>query len=158
MTSAAVLTVSDRGAAGTRPDTAGPLAVTALRDAGFDCADPVIIPDGADAVEQALRELLARGVRLIVTTGGTGISPRDETPEGTARVLERQLPGIPEELRRQGATKFPAALLSRGLAGTAYGALIVNLPGSPGGVADGMPVILSVAEHVIAQLDGEDHR
>lgn len=158
MTSAAVLTVSDRGAAGTRPDTAGPLAVTALREAGFDCADPVIIPDGADAVEQALRGLLARGLRLIVTTGGTGIAARDETPEGTARVLERQLPGIPEELRRQGAARFPAALLSRGLAGTAHGALIVNLPGSPGGVADGMPVILSVAEHVIAQLDGEDHR
>ncbi|MFJ2504450.1 molybdenum cofactor biosynthesis protein B [Microbacterium sp. NPDC087592] len=158
MTSAAVLTVSDRGAAGTRADTAGPLAVAALRDAGFDCADPVIIPDGADAVEQALRGLLARGLRLIVTTGGTGIAARDETPEGTARVLERQLPGIPEELRRQGAARFPAAMLSRGLAGTAQGTLIVNLPGSPGGVADGMPIILSVAEHVIAQLDGEDHR
>ncbi|WP_417507426.1 MogA/MoaB family molybdenum cofactor biosynthesis protein [Microbacterium sp.] len=158
MTSAAVLTVSDRGAAGTRADMAGPLAVAALREAGFDCADPVIIPDGADAVEQALRGLLARGLRLIVTTGGTGIAARDETPEGTARVLERQLPGIPEELRRQGAARFPAAMLSRGLAGTAQGALIVNLPGSPGGVADGMPVILSVAPHVIAQLDGEDHR
>lgn len=158
MTSAAVLTVSDRGAAGTRADTAGPLAVAALRGAGFDCADPIVVPDGADAVEQALRELLARRLRLIVTTGGTGISARDETPEGTARVLERQLPGIPEELRRQGAAKFPSAMLSRGLAGTAHGALIVNLPGSPGGVADGMPVILSVAEHVIAQLDGEDHR
>jgi len=157
MTSAAVLTVSDRGAAGTRADTAGPIAVTSLREAGFTCDDPVVIPDGADAVEQALRELLSAGTRLIVTTGGTGVAARDATPEGTARVLERELPGIAEELRRRSVTALPAAMLSRGRAGIARGALIVNLPGSPGGVTDGMPVVVSVAAHVIAQLDGEDH-
>lgn len=157
MTSAAVLTVSDRASAGERADTAGPIAVAALRAAGFDCADPMIVADGARSVEHALRTLLATGARLIVTTGGTGIAARDSTPEGTAPVLERTLPGISEELRRVGAATLPAALLSRGLAGVAGNALIVNLPGSRGGVSDGMPVILSVAAHVIAQLDGEDH-
>lgn len=157
MISAAVLTVSDRSSAGTRPDTAGPIAVAALRDAGYACDDAVVVPDGADAVEQGLRDLLDRGARVIVTTGGTGISPRDATPEGTARIIERELPGIAEELRRRGAATFPTAMLSRGLAGTTGGALIVNLPGSPGGVTDGMPVILSVAAHVLAQLEGKDH-
>ncbi|MGW9269011.1 molybdopterin-binding protein [Microbacterium sp. NPDC055599] len=157
MITAAVLTVSDRSAAGTRIDEAGPLAVTALRDAGYRCDKPTVVPDGAESVEQALRALLTRGARLIVTTGGTGVAPRDATPEGTARVLNVELPGIAEELRRRGAAALPTALLGRGLAGIAGGALIVNLPGSPGGVRDGMPVILSVAAHVIAQLDGEDH-
>ncbi|MDR2998286.1 MAG: MogA/MoaB family molybdenum cofactor biosynthesis protein [Microbacterium sp.] len=157
MFQAAVITVSDRSAAGLRPDGSGPVAVEALRAAGFACDDALIVPDGADAVEAALRAAIADGARLIVTSGGTGVAPRDATPEGTVRVLERELPGIPEELRRVGAAQKPVALLTRGLAGVAGGALIVNLPGSPGGVRDGMPVILSVASHVIAQLDGSDH-
>ncbi|MFE6997149.1 molybdenum cofactor biosynthesis protein B [Microbacterium sp. NPDC057659] len=157
MLQAAVITVSDRSAAGLRPDGSGPVAVEALRAAGFACDDARIVPDGADAVETALRAVIADGARLIVTSGGTGVAPRDATPEGTVRVLERELPGIPEELRRVGAAQKPVALLTRGLAGVADGALIVNLPGSPGGVRDGMPVILSVAAHVIAQLDGSDH-
>ena len=158
MLSAAVLTVSDRSAAGVREDAAGPVAVTALREAGFDCEDAVVTADGADAVERALRRMLDAGIRLIVTSGGTGVAPRDETPEGTARVLERQLPGIAEELRRTGAAVKPAAMLSRGLAGVAGRSLIVNLPGSPKAVAEGMPVVLSIARHVLEQLDGEDHR
>ena len=154
---AVVITVSDRSAAGTREDTSGPVAVTALRAAGWECADAVIVPDGADSVERALRDAVDAGAQLVVTTGGTGISPRDETPEGTARVIERELPGIAEELRRRGAAVKPAGMLSRGLAGIGGGALIVNLPGSPGAVSDGIPVILSIASHVLDQLGGGDH-
>lgn len=157
MIPAAVLTVSDRSAAGVRADSAGPVAVRALRDAGFACADATVIPDGADAVEHALRELLDAGIRLIITSGGTGVGPRDETPEGTTRVIERHLPGIAEELRRAGLAATPASMLTRGLAGVVGDALIVNLPGSPKAVAEGMPVVLSVAGHVLSQLHGEDH-
>ncbi|MDQ7879666.1 MogA/MoaB family molybdenum cofactor biosynthesis protein [Microbacterium sp. QXD-8] len=159
MTRAAVITVSDRSAEGTRPDTSGPIAVAALREAGFDCADAVVVPDGADSVERALTAEVVAGVKLIVTTGGTGVSPRDQTPEGTARVVTRQVPGIAEELRRRGAADKPAGMLTRGIAGVVdpHAALVVNLPGSPGGVADGMPVVLSVARHVLDQLGGGDH-
>lgn len=154
---AVVITVSDRSAAGERSDTGGPIAVAALRTAGYACDDAVIVPDGADAVSHALRDAVARGAHLVVTTGGTGIGPRDRTPEGTARVLEREVPGIAEELRRRGATEKAAALLSRGLAGVASGALIVNLPGSPRAVASGMPLIVEIAGHAAGQLAGEDH-
>lgn len=154
---AAVITVSDRSARGERDDLSGPEAVTALRVAGFDCADAVVVPDGAENVERALIAMIAAGARVIVTTGGTGVGPRDETPEGTRPVLEREIPGIVEELRRLGAAEKAAGMLSRGLAGIARGALIVNLPGSPAAVRTGMPVVLSVARHVIAQLAGSDH-
>lgn len=157
MPRAVVLTVSDRSAAGLRPDTSGPVAVEALRAAGWDCDDATVVPDGADSVEGALRAALASGAVLIVTTGGTGVGPRDATPEGTARVIEREVPGIAEELRRLGASVKPAGMLSRGLAGVTDRALIVNLPGSPGAVASGVPVILSVATHVVDQLSGGDH-
>jgi molybdenum cofactor synthesis domain-containing protein len=154
---AAVITVSDRSAAGSRVDAGGPLAVSALREAGFECDDATVVPDGAESVESALRSALASGARLIVTTGGTGVGPRDRTPEGTRPVLDREVPGIAEELRRRGAEVLPAGMLTRGLAGMAGTALIINLPGSPGGVRDGMPVFRSVAAHVLAQADGGDH-
>ena len=155
---AVVITVSDRAAAGTRADASGPVAVDALRQAGFTCDDAVVVPDGADSVETALRDALAARPLLVLTSGGTGIAPSDQTPEGTARVLERPVPGIAEELRRIGAAAAPGGLLSRGLAGIAGGALIVNLPGSPGGVADGVAVVLRVADHLASQLGGGDHR
>ncbi|HKP07461.1 MAG TPA: MogA/MoaB family molybdenum cofactor biosynthesis protein [Microbacterium sp.] len=159
MTRAAVVTVSDRSSAGSRTDASGPIAVAALREAGFDCADAVVVPDGADSVERALTAEVVAGVKLIITTGGTGVSPRDQTPEGTARVVTRQIPGIAEELRRRGAAEKPAGMLTRGLAGVVdpHGVLVVNLPGSPGGVASGMPVVVSVARHVLDQLGGSDH-
>jgi molybdenum cofactor synthesis domain-containing protein len=155
---AAVITVSDRSARGERADASGPIAVEALRGAGFDIDDAMIVPDGADEVERILRDTLQRGIRLIVTTGGTGIGPRDRTPEGTARVLDRELPGIAEELRRRGAVEKPAAVLSRGLAGVAGDALIVNLPGSTAAVRDGIRLLLEIAHHALGQLEGEDHR
>lgn len=155
---AAVITVSDRSARGERADASGPIAVVALRDAGFDCDDAAIIPDGADSVEATLRETLQRGTRIIITTGGTGISPRDRTPEGTARVLDRELPGIAEELRRRATAEKPGGMLSRGLAGIAGTAIIVNLPGSTAAVTDGMRLVLEVAHHALGQLEGEDHR
>lgn len=154
---AVVITVSDRSAAGERADAAGPVAVAALRQAGWDCADARVVADGADTVEAALRSAVGEGARLVVTTGGTGVAARDETPEGTDRVIERALPGIPEELRRRSTAEKPAGMLSRGRAGVAGRALIVNLPGSPAAVASGMPVILAVAGHVVHQLDGGDH-
>ncbi|WP_127820015.1 MogA/MoaB family molybdenum cofactor biosynthesis protein [Microbacterium sp. CPCC 204701] len=159
MIRAAVITVSDRSAAGEREDASGPIAVAALREAGFDCSDAVAVPDGADSVERALTVEVVAGAKLIITSGGTGVGPRDQTPEGTARVMTRAVPGIAEELRRRGAAEKPAGMLTRGLAGVVdpHGTLVVNLPGSPSGVASGMPIVLSVARHVIDQLGGGDH-
>lgn len=156
---AAVITVSNRSAAGVRDDTSGPVAVAALRESGFTCDDAVVVPDGADSVERALSAFIEAGVQLIVTTGGTGVSPLDATPEGTARVITREVPGVGEELRRRGAAEKPVGMLSRGLAGVVdpHGAFVVNLPGSPAGVASGMPVVVSIARHVIDQLSGKDH-
>ncbi|WP_137843184.1 molybdenum cofactor synthesis domain-containing protein [Microbacterium sp. 2FI] len=159
MIRAAVITVSDRSAAGERVDSSGPIAVAALREAGFDCAEAVVVADGADSVERALQAEIVAGVKLVVTTGGTGVGPRDETPEGTARVITREIPGIAEALRRRGVSEKPAGMLTRGIAGVVdpHGALVVNLPGSTAGVSSGMPVLLSVARHVIDQLGGGDH-
>lgn len=156
---AAVITVSDRSASGERPDGSGPIAVEALREAGFSCDDAAVVADGADSVEAGLRAAIAAGARLIVTTGGTGVGPRDLTPEGTSRVVTRSLPGIAEELRRRSVVEKPAGMLSRGVAGVVDGpgALIVNLPGSPRAVASGIPVILSIAGHVLDQVRGSDH-
>lgn len=157
MRRATVITVSDRSAAGLREDASGPVGVGLLRDAGWTCADAIVVPDGADEVERALRAAVAAGTDLVVTTGGTGVSPRDQTPEGTARVIERELPGLAEELRRRGALEKPAGMLTRGLAGVVGTALVVNLPGKPAAVASGIPVVVSVAAHVIDQLSGGDH-
>ncbi len=156
-TTAAVLTVSDRSARGEREDTAGPVAVEALRQAGYACDDATIVSDGADVVATALRAAVAAGARLIVTTGGTGVGPRDRTPEGTAAVIDREVVGIAEELRRRGAAQTPTAVLSRGIAGVVGTALVVNLPGSPRAVGSAMPLIVEVAGHVLSQLEGGDH-
>lgn len=157
--SACVITVSDRSAAGTREDRGGPIAVGLLREAGWHCPDAEVIPDGADSVADAVRRAVARGVQLIVTTGGTGVGPRDQTPEGTRKVVTRDVPGIAEELRRSGLADTPLSVLSRGVAGIIdpHGALVVNLPGSPRAVASGLPFVIGVAGHVVDQVNGGDH-
>lgn len=154
-----VITVSDRSARGERPDASGPRAVDLLGRAGYD-ADSIIVPDGAESVQQALIAAVESGARLVITTGGTGIGPRDLTPEGTRPLISRELPGIAELLRREGASHNPMAVVSRGLAGVTdekSRAFIVNLPGSVAAVEEGLSVLLPVTRHILDQLHGGDH-
>lgn len=151
-----VVTVSDRSAAGLRPDASGPLAVSLLTEAGFETSASVVA-DGAEPVADALRAALAAGARLVVTSGGTGVGPRDRTPEGTRAVLDREVPGIAELLRLRGLESSPHAALSRGLAGIAGDALVVNLPGSPRAVTESLGVLLPLVSHVLEQVAGGDH-
>lgn len=157
MTRALALTVSNRAAARVYPDRSGPVLASLLREAGCDVDGPVVVADG-DPVERALREAVAAGYDVVVSTGGTGLTPRDLTPEMTRRVLDREVPGIAEAIRAAGiAAGVPAAMLSRGVAGVAGATLIVNLPGSTGGVRDGMAVLGGVLAHAVEQVHGGDH-
>ena len=157
MIRALAVTVSNRAAAGVYEDRSGPVLASLLGAAGCAVDGPVVVADGAP-VEAALRDAVGAGYDLVVTTGGTGLTPLDLTPEMTRRVLEREIPGIAEALRATGtAAGVPAAILSRGVAGVAGRTLIVNLPGSTGGVRDGMAVLASVLEHAVSQIHGGDH-
>lgn len=155
-TPAVVVTVSDRCASGAAQDRSGPAAAALLEGAGY-AVTVRVIPDGVDEVRRALRTAIAEGARLVVTTGGTGIGPRDLTPEATLDVVDRVLPGIPEAIRAAGAAVLPTAVLSRGVAGTIGRTLVVNAPGSPGGVTDALAVVIPLVPHVLSQLDGGDH-
>jgi molybdenum cofactor biosynthesis protein B len=154
---AAVITVSDRSHGGLRHDTSGPLLAELLEGLGFAVADGAVVPDDADQIEAALRSAVEDRVDLVVTTGGTGLSPRDVTPEATLRVLDRHAPGIAESLRQFRRDEVPTTILSRAVAGTVASTLIVNLPGSSGGVRDGVSVLAPVIGHAVAQLRGGDH-
>jgi molybdenum cofactor synthesis domain-containing protein len=154
---ARVVTASNRAAAGVYADQGGPLIAGWLRERGFDCPDPAVVPDGGP-VGEALRAAVADQVDVVITTGGTGISPTDATPEVTRGVLDYEVPGLADAIRAAGAPKVPTAVLSRGLAGVAGRTLVVNLPGSTGGVRDGLTVLSGVLEHAVDQLRGGDHR
>jgi molybdenum cofactor synthesis domain-containing protein len=153
---ALVVTVSSRAAAGVYEDRGGPILVGGLRDLGFDVDGPQVVPDG-DPVEQALRDAVTASYDVVLTTGGTGLTPRDLTPEITARLLDREVPGIAEAIRLRSMDKVPASVLSRGVAGLSGETLIVNLPGSTGGCRDGMAVLAPVLRHAVEQVKGGDH-
>jgi len=157
MMRALAVTVSNRAAAGVYEDKSGPVLVELLLAAGCEVDGPVVIPDGA-TVEVALRDAVRAGYDVVVTTGGTGLTPGDLTPEMTRLVLDREIPGISEAIRAFGvASGVPTALLSRGVAGLASSTLIVNLPGSTGGVRDGMAVLSDLLGHAVDQARGGDH-
>ena len=153
---ARVVTASNRAAAGVYADRGGPVIVEWLRSKGFETPDPAVVPDG-DPVAEALRAAVADGADVIVTTGGTGISPPDATPEATRGVLAYEVPGLADAIRRSGVEKVPTAILSRGLAGVTGRTLVVNLPGSTGGVRDGIAVLDDVIDHAVDQIRGGDH-
>lgn len=158
---ARIITVSDRCAAGERSDTSGPLARELLTSMGVRVDRVDVVPDGVESVREAIAAAVADGRRLVFTTGGTGVSPTDWTPEATAGLLAAELPGLAEQIRQRGLGLAPMAMLSRGLVGVSGrepgSSLIVNAAGSPGGVRDAIAVLGSVLEHVIGQLDGQDH-
>ena len=154
---AVVVVASNRAAAGVYEDTTGPLIVEALADAGFAVEQPVVVPDG-DAVGEAIRAAVEGGARAVLTTGGTGLTPTDLTPEVTRPLLDKEVPGVAEAIRAYGlAQGVPTAALSRGLAGISGSALVVNLPGSRGGVKDGLAVVVPLLRHAIEQIAGSDH-
>jgi len=154
--SARVIIASSRASAGGYEDRCGPLIVEWLAQHGFSTGQPALVADG-DPVGRSLRDALAEGVDVVFTSGGTGISPSDDTPAQTKAVLDYEVPGLADVIRRSGLPKVPTSVLSRGVCGVAGRTLVINLPGSPGGVSDGLGVIAEVLDHALDQIAGKDH-
>jgi molybdenum cofactor synthesis domain-containing protein len=155
---AAVITCSNRSAAGERADESGELLASLLAQAGYLVSPRVVVPDEIGAIRAAVRAAVDAGAQVVVTTGGTGLAPTDVTPEAVRPLLDREVPGIAEALRLAARDRVPTAVLSRGVAGTIGRTLVVTLPGSPGGVRDGMAVLTPLLGHIVDQLCGSDHR
>ncbi len=158
MLRAAIITASNRASQGIYEDLSGDVLAEGLKKLGFAIASKVIVPDSVSHIGAEISKAIEAKIDLIVTTGGTGISPTDVTPEATAPLIQKMIPGFNEAFRAYSREKVPTTDLSRGLAGTADTSLIINLPGSPGGVRDGLVIIERVAVHAIGQLAGEDHK
>jgi len=156
--SAAVITCSNRSAAGERADDSGDLLASLLPQAGCEVTSRVVVPDDVEAIRAAVRSAVDDGARVVITTGGTGLAPTDVTPEAVRALLDRGVPGVAEALRLAARDRVPTSVLSRGVAGTVGEAFVVTLPGSPGGVRDGMAVLTPLLGHVVDQLAGGDHR
>ena len=154
---AVVVTASNRASAGVYPDRSGQALAEGLQALGFAVDGPHVCRDEVAGLSEVLREAVASGADVVLTTGGTGLSPTDVTPEATREVLEREAPGIAEAVRRYGEGKVSTSVLSRGIAGTIGRTLIVNLPGSTGGVRDGLAVLGPLLPHIVSQLRGGDH-
>lgn len=154
---ALAVSVSNRASAGVYEDRSGPVLAELLGEAGCVVDEPMVIPDG-EPVATTLQRAVERGYDLVVTSGGTGLTPTDSTPEMTRRLLDWEIPGLADAVRRAGSDAVPTAILSRGVAGIAGRTLIVNLPGSTGGVRDGMAVLSPVLSHAVDQIRGGDHR
>jgi len=157
MRTAVVITASNRASRGEYADLSGAALAKGLTGLGYEVSGPHIVSDSIDLISEQLTVALANKTRLIVTTGGTGVSPTDVTPEATAPFIEKLIPGFGEALRAHSRDKVPTSDLTRGLAGTHGTSLIINLPGSQGAITDGLVIIERLAGHILDQLDGKDH-
>lgn len=155
MSRAHVITVSDRAWAGTMKDESGLALVARLRTEHFEVSGPEVVPDEQDRITEAIVAAVAGGADVVITTGGTGLGPRDVTPQATAPLLDYEVPGLAEEMRRAGAASTPMSALSRGIAGVRGSALVINVPGSVNGATESLDAVMPVLAHAIRLLHGD---